>query len=1090
MATANSVSMKFDNGKNFNVTINKSGVRTYSHGSTGEVQIAANGGFNSSGYLVFDTTTNTLTAQNITVTGNITVPANSFKLAGGNSGQLLSTDGSGNLTWIDNSSGASGSTGQVQIAAADGSLAASDQLSFASQTLTVAGAVVPYTTLTYDLGSPTRKWKDIHLSGNTIYLGETSISADPDGGIQVPSLSTSGAIQAGNISVNEIVTNTIAGVLTTSDQPGITSVGPLERLVVKQEVEFQAANVVTANYFSGTIDSLSGYQPNITSVGTLQGLSVTGTISATGGFSASSINTPEITTGALNVSAVGTSNLGNAAHAGFFVGDGRYLSNLQVGSYVSNGSSKVEVLPNAAITFRSNGVANVMVVDSTGVNIASNVQVPNVNTTTVTATTANVRTLNASGNVNATDLYVSDSTFFDGPVEANSISTTHLSARLDAQVDGTLTAQRATIVDFTVLEQTDLNSLGNIKITGGANGQSIVTDGRGGLRWEFTSGNLGTPNSIFGGGTAITILNDGNIAANVNGVSNVVTLSNSVLKVNAISNLGLASNVKIGGGMSGQQLTTDGTGNLRWSSPPVGVVTIKFDVPSNANNQSFTSDLLRAYNSSNTAVTVTRNGVVVDPENYTVVNNTLYLNTVAYSGDEIIVLPSGPTSNVTGSSASGTVTAVTGTGGGLGFSLDGYITDSGNITLTVPSAANLRQDLALGNISTVNLVGNSAKYLRGDGSWSTIAVSGSSVVGEVANAAFATATDLAARANVATLADVATTALGVNGSNVSGTVASAANSVYADNAGSASVAAVANLATVATTAYSVDAANINGTVAYSANSGTADVAKSVAGYNVTGNVAFAEVANSVALANVVGAGNIASINITGNSGQVFLGNGTFAAVPAAGTEGQLQFNSGGTINGANITWTDSVRLSVRGQVTSSAENLSPFSGYRYSNDTTQSVMFLGKSRGTRSVPASIQAGDQVAGVSSAAFVGNTLGTVTLDGSNGWTPSFGLFSANVTALPTVAGGYPDTLTAIITSNSAANLSRYTAVFDTSQQSIMYGNLVMNSGGGQKATQYIPTTATSAGAKGQIAYDTNYVYICVAANTWKRSALTTW
>ena len=37
---------------------------------------------------------------------------------------------------------------------------------------------------------------------------------------------------------------------------------------------------------------------------------------------------------------------------------------------------------------------------------------------------------------------------------------------------------------------------------------------------------------------------------------------------------------------------------------------------------------------------------------------------------------------------------------------------------------------------------------------------------------------------------------------------------------------------------------------------------------------------------------------------------------------------------------------------------------------------------------------------------------------------------------------------------------------------------------------PLTASSAGTLGQIAYDSSYVYICVATNTWKRSNLTTW
>jgi hypothetical protein len=33
-----------------------------------------------------------------------------------------------------------------------------------------------------------------------------------------------------------------------------------------------------------------------------------------------------------------------------------------------------------------------------------------------------------------------------------------------------------------------------------------------------------------------------------------------------------------------------------------------------------------------------------------------------------------------------------------------------------------------------------------------------------------------------------------------------------------------------------------------------------------------------------------------------------------------------------------------------------------------------------------------------------------------------------------------------------------------------------------------TATATGTAGQISYDANYVYICIATNTWKRAALT--
>lgn len=38
--------------------------------------------------------------------------------------------------------------------------------------------------------------------------------------------------------------------------------------------------------------------------------------------------------------------------------------------------------------------------------------------------------------------------------------------------------------------------------------------------------------------------------------------------------------------------------------------------------------------------------------------------------------------------------------------------------------------------------------------------------------------------------------------------------------------------------------------------------------------------------------------------------------------------------------------------------------------------------------------------------------------------------------------------------------------------------------------VPATASSNGIAGTIARDSNYIYICVATNTWKRSQLSTW
>lgn len=44
--------------------------------------------------------------------------------------------------------------------------------------ISVGCSIIPDTNITYDLGSPTNRFRDIYLDGNTIYLGSTEISAD------------------------------------------------------------------------------------------------------------------------------------------------------------------------------------------------------------------------------------------------------------------------------------------------------------------------------------------------------------------------------------------------------------------------------------------------------------------------------------------------------------------------------------------------------------------------------------------------------------------------------------------------------------------------------------------------------------------------------------------------------------------------------------------------------------------------------------------------------------------------------------------------------------------------------------------------
>jgi hypothetical protein len=52
------------------------------------------------------------------------------------------------------------------------------------------------------------------------------------------------------------------------------------------------------------------------------------------------------------------------------------------------------------------------------------------------------------------------------------------------------------------------------------------------------------------------------------------------------------------------------------------------------------------------------------------------------------------------------------------------------------------------------------------------------------------------------------------------------------------------------------------------------------------------------------------------------------------------------------------------------------------------------------------------------------------------------------------------------------------------------LVRINGRFEIAPAYVPTVATDPGTQGQVAFDSNYMYYCTAANTWKRVGIATW
>lgn len=74
-----------------------------------------------------------------------------------------------------------------------------------------------------------------------------------------------------------------------------------------------------------------------------------------------------------------------------------------------------------------------------------------------------------------------------------------------------------------------------------------------------------------------------------------------------------------------------------------------------------------------------------------------------------------------------------------------------------------------------------------------------------------------------------------------------------------------------------------------------------------------------------------------------------------------------------------------------------------------------------------------------------------------------FNGTITSVNLITGAIPDGYTAYEYGITNSGVVSYTAV---------------------------PATLTSSGTAGEIAYDSNYIYVCTATNTWKRAALSSW
>ena len=471
-----------------------------------------------------------------------------------------------------------------------------------------------------------------------------------------------------------------AGTVTTNAQPNITSVGTLTSLAVTGNISSGNANLgnlVTANYFIGNGSQLTG---------------ISGTYSNT------------------NVAAYLPTYTGNVS-ANYFIGNGATLTNVtgaNVTGYVPTATNANTVTTAAQPNITSLGTL-------TGLSIAGNI----IPTSNVTYDLGNsdyrFRDLYLSGNTiqlgggnisisgNSMVLtnpiggqFIVDGAYSEYSGVANTVSS---NAQPNITSVGTLTGLTSTgIINFSNTSNVTIGNVGNFHIPGGSADYVLTTDGTGNLSWEAQSG----------GNVSTTIAVD-NFTGN--GVQDTFTLSVPPSSINSVF-------VNYNGVFVGRSSYSLSGANLTFGSSPANGSNIEVTTINGLpiGSGSFTTRVATGDNSTAnytvtsgstvSSVLVTLDGVLQTPTtDYTVSSSTLTFTTapasnVAIQIRELAVAVA--TSNSAGASWTySAISANTTAVAGYRYIVD---TSSSNLTITLPAAGTLGDEVMIidgtGNSST------------------------------------------------------------------------------------------------------------------------------------------------------------------------------------------------------------------------------------------------------------------------------------------------------------------------------------------------------------------------------------------------------
>ena len=536
-------------------------------------------------------------------------------------------------------------------------------------------------------------------SNVNIPLANGNINFSAEGNANILIVTGTGANITGNLTTTNIITGNGAGGNIIN-----ANVISANTFIASSNVTAGNANLgnlVIANFFSGAGNNLSNIsagnvtgqvgnslisgtvytnaQPNITSVGSLTGLTVSNA------------------SGVVNFTTTSNVTLGAVANLHISGGTNGYV--LQTDGA---GTLSWVVQSAGSISNISNGNSNVNIPAANG-----NVNITAVGNTSlvVTGTGANISgTLNVTGNLTAGNLISSGT---GGNItNANVISANTFIALTSA--------------NFVSASNVDLGAVGNIKITGGTNAYVLSTDGTGNLSWVAQSGGGGGANISNGNSNVNIPTSNGNINFSAIGNANVVVITGTGANIEGTANI--TGNLSAGNASLGNLVTANffsGAGNNLSNisasnvTGQVGNSLIAGTVYTNAQPNITSVGSL-------TGLTVSNATGIVD---FTTTANV----TLGAVGN--LHISGGSANYVLQTDGSGTLSWAAQSGGGGGANIS-----NGNSNVNIPVAGGNINFSATGNANVMTITGTGANISGYANITGNIALSGANVsLGNVSN---------------------------------------------------------------------------------------------------------------------------------------------------------------------------------------------------------------------------------------------------------------------------------------------------------------------------------------------------------------------